>query len=73
MFVIPITLAVGLALVGTFVAFFLRERERGRASGAEHDSILPLAEETPRIVGEPASPRGAPPPSPQSCPTLKSP
>jgi len=56
-FVIPITLGVGLGLVGLFVAFFLRERESGGTSGAEHDSILPLAEETPRVAGEPPEPR----------------
>ena len=63
MFVIPLTLAISLGLVAIFVAFFLKEHERAGRSGAERDSILPLADETPRIAGsrapaaEPAKPR----------------
>jgi len=41
MAVIPLTLTISLALVLTFVVFFLREHERGRRGGAEHDSLLP--------------------------------
>jgi hypothetical protein len=51
MFVIPLTLAISLGLVGIFIVFFLREHERAGRSGAERDSILPLADETPRIAG----------------------
>lgn len=50
MAVIPLTLTISLALVLTFVVFFLREHERGRRGGAEHDSLLPLAEEGSRTV-----------------------
>jgi len=61
--VIPLTLTISLALVLTFVVFFLREHERGRRGGAEHDSLLPLAEESSRVVplddgsGDAAAPR----------------
>lgn len=51
MSVVPLTVVVGLCLVLTFVVFFLSEHARGRASSAERDSLLPLAEETPRLAG----------------------
>ena len=50
MAVVPLTLTISLCLVFTFVVFFLREHARGRLSSAERDSLLPLAEETPRIA-----------------------
>lgn len=50
MAVIPLTLAISLCLVFTFVVFFWCEQARGRTGGAERDSLLPLAEETPRLV-----------------------
>lgn len=50
MAVVPLTLTISLCLVFTFVVFFLREHARGRISSAERDSLLPLAEETPRTV-----------------------
>jgi hypothetical protein len=49
MAVVPLTLAISLCLVFTFVAFFLREHARGRLNSAERDSLLPLADETPRF------------------------
>lgn len=49
MSIIPLTLTVSLCLVFTFVVFFLRENAR-RFSSAERDSLLPLGEETPRLV-----------------------
>ena len=51
--VIPLTITVSLCLVFTFVLFFLREQTR-RISNAERESLLPLAEETPRLAGRPA-------------------
>lgn len=48
--VVPLTLTISLCLVFTFVVFFLREHARGRLSSAERDSLLPLAEETPRLA-----------------------
>ena len=48
--VIPLTITVSLCLVFTFVVFFLREHSR-RFSNAERESLLPLADETPRLAG----------------------
>ncbi len=50
MAVVPLTVIVGLCLVLGFVVLFLREQARGGASCAERDSLLPLAEETPRVI-----------------------
>lgn len=57
MAVVPLTLAISLCLVFTFVAFFLREHARGRLSSVERDSLLPLAEETPHLVNTPPAAR----------------
>lgn len=46
----PITLTISLCLAFTFVLFFLCERLNGRKASAEHDSLLPLAEESPRLA-----------------------
>ncbi|MDD2764376.1 MAG: hypothetical protein PHE83_10420 [Opitutaceae bacterium] len=48
MSVIPLTLSISLCLVFTFVVFFIREQARRPFSSAERESLLPLAEETPR-------------------------
>ncbi|CAM3073022.1 hypothetical protein [Rariglobus hedericola] len=50
MSVVPLTLTISLCLVFTFVLFFLREYSRRPFSGAERESLLPLDDETPRIV-----------------------
>ena len=58
MAIVPLTLTISLTLVFTFVIFFLREHARGRISSAERDSLLPLAEESPRlarVLAQPAS------------------
>jgi hypothetical protein len=55
MSVVPLTIIVSLCLVFSFVVFFLREHARGRFSSAERDSLLPLAEETPRLARMPAA------------------
>lgn len=49
MSVIPLTLSISLCLVFTFVVFFLREQARRPFSSAERESMLPLADETPRL------------------------
>ena len=59
--VIPLTITVSLCLVLTFLVFFIREHSR-RFGNAERESLLPLAEETPRIAG----PAAVPPAQPQS-------
>jgi hypothetical protein len=55
MAVVPLTLTISLCLVFTFVVFFLREHARGRLSSAERDSLLPLADEAPRLARATAS------------------
>lgn len=67
--VIPLTLTISLCLVFTFVIFFLCEHARGRTGGAEHASLLPLAEENPRTLPPAASLRPATnhPASPCGC------
>lgn len=52
MSVIPLTLTISLCLVFTFVIFFLRETSRRRYSSAERNALMPLADETPRVVKE---------------------
>jgi len=49
MSVVPLTLTISLCLVFTFLVFFLREHARGPLSSPERDSLLPLAEESPRL------------------------
>jgi hypothetical protein len=49
MSVIPLTLSISLCLVFTFVVFFLREQARRPFSSAERESLLPIADETPRL------------------------
>lgn len=50
MSVIPLTLTISLCLVFTFIVFFLRETSRRRFGSVERESLLPLAEEIPRVV-----------------------
>lgn len=57
--VIPLAVAVSLCLAFTFIVFFLREHTR-RFSNAERESLLPLAEEQPRLAGT-KTPANAPP------------
>lgn len=47
--IVPLTLAISLCLVFTFILFFLLEHSEHRVSSAEHDSLLPLADELPRV------------------------
>ena len=59
MSVVPLTLTISLCLVFTFVVFFLREHARGPLSSPERDSLLPLAEESPRLAVQAAVRRRA--------------
>lgn len=59
--VVPLTITISLALVFTFVVFYLCEHARGRVSSAERDSLLPLGEEKPRLAGVREAP--SPPPA----------
>jgi hypothetical protein len=51
--VVPLTLAVSLCLVFTFVVFFLREHSRRRFGSSESDALLPLSEERPSVATSP--------------------
>ena len=48
--VVTLTIAISLCLVFTFVVFFLREQLSAHVNSAEHDSLLPLADETPHLA-----------------------
>ncbi len=50
MSVIPVTLFFSLLLAATFVALFAREHRKRRFASAERDSLLPLADELPRLA-----------------------
>lgn len=60
MAVIPLTLAISLCLVATFVLFFLRESAHRAFSSAEHDAMLPLSDETPTPARSRAASAAAP-------------
>ncbi|MFZ5496870.1 MAG: hypothetical protein ACOZE5_16235 [Verrucomicrobiota bacterium] len=48
MSVIPLTVFFSLLLAGLFVVLFIHEQRRRLFTSPEHDSLLPLADETPR-------------------------
>lgn len=65
MSVIPITVFFSLLLAGFFVVLFAREQRRHRFASPERESLLPLADETPRRVSPPpASPGSVRPAAP---------
>lgn len=45
---LPLTVFLSLALAGLFTLLFWREHRRRHLGGAERDSLLPLADESPR-------------------------
>lgn len=55
MSVIPVTVFFSLLLAGLFVVLFAREQRQRRFASAERESLLPLADETPRVAVRPAS------------------
>ena len=52
MSVIPFTIFFSLLLAGLFIVLFACEQRRRRFASTERDSLLPLADETARTVGE---------------------
>ncbi|MBA3850371.1 MAG: hypothetical protein C0502_10320 [Opitutus sp.] len=52
MSVIPVTIFCSLLLAGLFVVLFAREQRQRRFASAERESLLPLADETPRVETE---------------------
>lgn len=59
MSIIPITVFFSLLLAGGFAALFVREQRRRKFASAERDSLLPLADEAPRLAGPAATEDGA--------------
>ena len=51
MSVIPLTIFFSLLLAGLFIVLFAHEQRRRRFASAERDSLLPLADEQPRLAG----------------------
>lgn len=52
MSVIPLTIFFSLLLAGLFMILFAHEQRRRRFASAERDSLLPLAEERPRVAAQ---------------------
>lgn len=50
MSVIPLTVFFSLGLAGLFVVLFAREQLRRRRACPERESLLPLADESPRVT-----------------------
>jgi hypothetical protein len=59
--IVPLTLTISLCLVFTFILFFLLEHSGQRIGSAEHDSLLPLAEEMRRVPATASARTGAQP------------
>lgn len=49
----PITFIVSACLLAIFIIYFARTHSGQRKRGVDQESLLPLEEETPRVVGEP--------------------
>jgi hypothetical protein len=64
MSVIPLTIFFSLLLAGLFMVLFAHEQRRRRFASSERDSLLPLADETPRPVEDAKGAARTPPPSP---------
>jgi hypothetical protein len=64
MSVIPLTIFFSLLLAGLFMVLFAHEQRRRRFASSERDSLLPLADETPRPVVDAKAAARTPPPSP---------
>jgi len=53
MSVIPLTVFFSLLLAGLFMVLFAHEQRRRRFASTERDSLLPLADERPRLADQP--------------------
>jgi hypothetical protein len=58
MSVIPLTIFFSLLLAGLFMVLFAHEQRRRRFASAERDSLLPLADERPRLAASSKVERG---------------
>ena len=70
MSVIPLTVFFSLLLVGLFIGLFAHEQRRRRFTSPERESLLPLADERPKVAGAVRADRaqrtpGANPPLPR--------
>lgn len=63
MSVIPLTVFFSLLLAGLFMVLFAHEQRRRRFASPERDSLLPLADERPRVCRA-----GSPDPAEASAP-----
>ncbi|MDI1249206.1 MAG: hypothetical protein PSV13_10115 [Lacunisphaera sp.] len=61
MSVIPLTVFFSLLLAGLFMVLFAHEQRRRRFASPERDSLLPLADERPRLAGKAAHAEKIPP------------
>jgi hypothetical protein len=57
MSVIPVTIFFSLLLAGLFVVLFAREQRQRPFASAERESLLPLADEQPRVESTPTNRR----------------
>jgi len=58
MSVIPLTVFFSLLLAGLFMVLFAHEQRRRRFASSERDSLLPLADERPRLAASSQVERG---------------
>lgn len=58
MSVIPLTVFFSLLLAGLFMVLFAHEQRRRRFASSERDSLLPLADERPRLAASSEVERG---------------
>ena len=58
MSVIPLTIFFSLLLAGLFMVLFAHEQRRRRFASPERDSLLPLADERPRLAASSKVERG---------------
>ena len=56
MSVIPITVFLSLLLAGLFVVLFAREQRKRPFASVERESLLPLADESPRAASNAPAP-----------------
>lgn len=58
MSIIPVTVFFSLLLAGVFMILFAHEQRRRRFASAERDSLLPLANERPKLAASSKVERG---------------
>lgn len=56
MSIILLTVFLSVILASLFIILFINDREKGRHSSLEQDSLLPLADENPVPAAKPKTP-----------------